>query len=97
MGEINEAHAFGCPARYPDVGGDCSCEQLVRERMEVTQFFVPVTVEGATHYVLTARGLDVLGFPEIAAKQRADARVRLGLPGYDAPAGAGDDVEAYRG
>lgn len=53
-----------------------------------------VGINGRTYYVLTANGLDKLGRPDLAEKQRAAAAKALG---YDSPAGAGDAVEADRG
>lgn len=114
---FNPEHAPGCPARYSDTGGDCDENaadvarrklgepaQVERVRMDATGLFMPVTIGDAGVYVLTARGLEALGFTALAALQRLDTRARLearGLldheAGSDAPAGAGHDVEAERG
>lgn len=67
---------------------------------------VAVNIAGERHFVITAKGLDALGLHELADRQRRESRARLEAKGlltppggdeYDAPAGAGDEQEAYRG
>jgi hypothetical protein len=100
-GHVDEAHGVGCPARYGV--GDCD---------EGRDLFIPVTIARADMFVLTAKGLEALGFPDLAAAQREGARARLAATfkrrieevdgtthevDYDSPAGAGHEVEADRG
>ena len=77
---MNEEHEIGCPARYPDVGGDCDNDCALRRQLADRGY----------------RLVDKLTPDD----DRATALKRLGLDheiGDDAPAGAGDSVEAYRG
>ena len=72
-------HNPGCPARYGD--GDCD-EGLPTDeklRMHEAGLFVPVRIGPTTGYFLMAKGLEALGFPALAAEQRAAARERIAL------------------
>ena len=78
-------HPQGCPARYGD--GDCdergqaveSGSRIERLRMHASGHFIPVSVDKTQAYVLTAKGLEALGFPALAAEQRAAAAERIAL------------------
>lgn len=113
----DDAHGPGCPARYGqgDCDEDRRARDLDRRRARILTgapglvsdgsfegYFHPVVAGSLTGYLLTAKGLEALGFPLLAAQQRLDARARLDArvdhdAGYDAPAGAGHEVEADRG
>jgi hypothetical protein len=77
-------HNEGCPARYDD--GDCDEDPKVEDPLDAEKakmhergFFLPAPVSGETLYVLNAKGLDALGFPELAKAQRDRARERIAL------------------
>lgn len=90
---INEEHEPGCPARYPELGADCD-ERPVDRGGELIRKETRERVERQLRIMV-----ETFGLPRIAdVMDGAQEAVMEWVPAkYDAPAGAGDDVEAYRG
>jgi hypothetical protein len=98
---VNEEHEIGCPARY----GDGDCDESPERRADIAREERDSErrakdLDDRAEAVLS--GLAERGYRVVDKltpdDDRALALKRLGLTyGLDTPAGAGDDVEAFRG